>query len=115
VSEDDDGDAFSLLGRRPNALLRDPCEKILHVRIEICSSGESRPFREVEVTSKRAYRVMPIKFIHHGSLKRRTKISNRRLKIRMLILMFFLKEIFWITREIILKRICRVPGNLDSD
>lgn len=27
MSEDDDGDAFSLLGRRPNALLRDPCEK----------------------------------------------------------------------------------------
>lgn len=27
VSEDDDGDAFSLLGRRPNALLRDPCKK----------------------------------------------------------------------------------------
>lgn len=61
VSEDDDGDAFSLLGRRPNALLRDPCEKMLHVRIEVGSS-ESRLFREVEATSKRAI-VMPIKFI----------------------------------------------------
>lgn len=25
VSDEDDGEAFSLLGRRPNALLNDPC------------------------------------------------------------------------------------------